>query len=96
MGLSGAVWIDADRNGKRNSARDYATLLISQGENNIGLLIRNLASYDEAVAIQAAALLHSKGIPLNGAAITKALRRATPETKAGFQRVIDALRTGTE
>lgn len=91
MGLSGAVWIDADRNGKRNSARDYAEHLSRQAGNDLNLLIQSLASYDEAVAIQVAALLYQKGKNLTGTEITKVLRRATPETKSAFQTVVREL-----
>ena len=91
MGLSGAVWIDADRNGKRNSARDYAENLFAQADNDLDVLIHHLASYDEAVAIQVAAILHQKGVNLAGPEVTRALRRANPETKSGFQTVIREL-----
>lgn len=91
MGLSGAVWIDADRNGKRNSAKDYAENLFNQADNDLNELIHNLSTYDEAVAIQVAALLHKKGVNLAGPEVSRALRRAKPETKSGFQTVIREL-----
>lgn len=91
FGLSGAVWLDADRNGKRDAAGDYARKLHEQVAGDFAALMQKLASYDEAVAIQVAALLHKEGKKLTGTEISKALRRASPETKSGFQRVIREL-----
>ena len=91
IGLTGAVWLDADKNGIRNSAYDYARTLYTQAEGNANALIQNLAPYDEAIAIQVAALLYKNGKKLTGIEITKALRRATPETKSAFQTVIREL-----
>ncbi|MEX2232147.1 MAG: CehA/McbA family metallohydrolase [Cyclobacteriaceae bacterium] len=91
VGISGAVWLDADKNGKRNCAKDYAEYLSIQAGRDINQLIKNLASFDQAVAIQTAALLHKKGSNLTGPEITKALRRASPETKSAFQIVIREL-----
>ncbi|MEX1239888.1 MAG: CehA/McbA family metallohydrolase [Cyclobacteriaceae bacterium] len=91
FGLSGAVWLDADRNAKRDAAFDYARSLQQQFSRDFAGLIQKLASYDEAVAIQVAALLHQKGENLTGTEISKALHHAAPETKSGFQRVIREL-----
>lgn len=91
LGLSGAVWLDGDRNGKRNSAFDYAQRLYTQSRGDIQALIKNLSAFDQAVATQVAAILHQSGKDLNAADITKALRKATPETKAAFAIVISEL-----
>lgn len=83
-GMSGAVWIDGDRNGKRNSAFDYARDLIAHANGDPRTLIQSLASYDEAVAVQAAALLYKEGANLKGASLARALRDAAPQTREGF------------
>ena len=88
LGLTGAVWLDGDRNRKRNSAREYAETLVRESGTDINALIRGLATFDESVSVQAAALLHQNGKNLTGADITKALRNASPETRAAFERVI--------
>jgi hypothetical protein len=85
--LSGAVWLDGDKNEKRNSARDYAETLVREAGSDIGTLVETLASFDEAVSVEAAALLHSKGKKLNGADVNRALQNASPETKSAFQTV---------
>jgi hypothetical protein len=92
LGISGAVWIDADRNRARNSAKDYAEKLLEQAGSNLDLLMKSLASYDEPVSVQAAALLHKKGKDLSGQDIIKALGRASPQTRSGFQIVINELK----
>lgn len=91
FGVSGAVWLDADRNGKRNSARDYAETIYRQTSGDIDAMIQQAASYDEAVAIQLAALLHKNGKDLRSPGISTALRRAAPATRAGFEQVIAEL-----
>jgi hypothetical protein len=92
FGISGAVWLDGDRNHRRNSARDYATALYSRARNDVSALLRSLSTYDESVSIQAAALLHQKGKNLNGTEITNALKKATPQTQAAFKAVIEEVK----
>ena len=88
VGLSGAVWLDGDKNEKRNPAVNYAESVWRQSDGNVSTLIQSLAAYDESISIQAAALLHKNGTNLNGPEMAKALRRASPETRSGFQTVI--------
>jgi hypothetical protein len=91
FGITGAVWVDGDRNRKLNSARDYADTIVKQAGNDLNLLMQSLASFDEAVAIQTAALLHQQGKDLAGPGITKALRAASPEINSAFRTVIGEL-----
>lgn len=88
MGSTGAVWLDADKDGKRNSANDYAKEILSLSNEEINKIIKSLASYDEAVAIQVASLLWKNGKNLTGSQISNAMKHATPATKAGFDIVI--------
>ncbi len=89
--VSGAVWIDGDKNGARNTAREYAETVIRQSGSDMKKLMDGLASYNESVSIQAAALLYKSGKDLSGATITQALGNASPVTQSGFQIVIDEL-----
>jgi hypothetical protein len=91
FGITGAVWVDGDRNRELNSARDYAETIMKQAGDDVTLLMQSLASFDEAVAIQTAALLHLQGKDLTGPGITKALRNASPEINSAFQTVVDEL-----
>jgi hypothetical protein len=59
LGVSGAVFVDADRNGRFESAFEYARRLVSGGEDAPALVAR-LARYDAAVAVQAASLLRAR------------------------------------
>lgn len=88
IGSTGAVWVDGDRDEKWNCAYEYARQLVNSSDQNIKSLIAKLASYDEAVAIQAAAILQLNGQAINSPEMTSALEQATPATKAGFQRFI--------
>src|SRR5262249_48029787 len=60
IGASGAVWIDADGDGKRTSAYAYAhRLMTTHGALKV---IAALSDYDEAVAVQVASLFKARGI----------------------------------
>ncbi|MDQ2656006.1 MAG: CehA/McbA family metallohydrolase [Bacteroidota bacterium] len=89
--VSGAVWLDGDKNGIRNTARDYAQTIVRQAGPDMKKLMQNLASFDESVAIQAAALLFKEGKDLQGAVISQALLEASPETQSSFSIVIGEL-----
>jgi hypothetical protein len=56
LGLSGAVFVDADRSGRFESALEYARREVSDSDQDRSLAAR-LGSYDVAVATQAASLL---------------------------------------
>ncbi len=88
LGSTGAVWIDADRNGKRNSAIDYALEIVSVTHGDINKIVKQLISFDEAVAMQVAALLWKDGKTLTSTEISNGLKRATPATQLGFQKII--------
>ena len=91
IGSTGAVWIDADKNGKRNCAYDYASELFSKTKTDPVKLVRSLAVYDQAIAVQAAVLLWQKGNDLREEPISRALRNAPPATREGFRVVIEDL-----
>jgi hypothetical protein len=88
FGSTGAVRIDADKDGKYNSPNDYAKKIVESSKNNIGEIIRILSSYDEAVAAQVAALLWKGGNNLVGAELKEALSKSTSATRAGFETVM--------
>ncbi|HEX5168307.1 MAG TPA: CehA/McbA family metallohydrolase [Cyclobacteriaceae bacterium] len=88
IGSTGAVWIDADNNGKRDSAYDYAKAIVDSSKGDVSRIVKKLDPYDGAVAAQAAALLWKSGLDLNTHEVLDAVRNAEPETKAGFERVI--------
>jgi hypothetical protein len=61
IGSTNPVWIDADGDGKFQSARDYAGVLVREAAGNEAKLKASLARYDESVAVQARALTQPEG-----------------------------------
>src|SRR5947207_6090934 len=92
IGSTGAVWIDADNDGQFTSAYEYAKELIEASKADMNMLMKKLSSFDEAVAIQVAAILYERGVDLTGPDITVPLAHASALTKAGFRRFIKALK----
>lgn len=90
-GFSGAVWVDADGDGKKTSAHEYALRLISKHPGDLPGLIAGLKLYDEAVAIQAAAILWEQGILPASGKMDKLLSGAAPVVKHGFSLFRQAL-----
>ncbi len=86
------MWIDADRNGRRDSAYEYAKAIVDSSKGDVNEIIKSLATYDEAVAAQAAALLWRNEVDLNSPEVSAAVMRAAPATKTGFGVVIAELR----
>lgn len=88
VGSSGAVWLDADGNGKRNSAYDYARRIVKQNEAIPEKVLKSLEAYDAAIAAQAAGLLEEQGSLLNGSS----LKNTQPQVRAGVQAYLQAKR----
>jgi hypothetical protein len=60
IGSTGAVWIDADGDGKFSSAYDYALRIVQNCGNQRACLDKKLRDHDEAVASQVANLLRKR------------------------------------
>ncbi len=88
ISTTGAVWIDGDKNGIRNSAFDYSTVIMDTSEGSIKKVMDMLRGYDRAVAIQVATLLWSHGKDLSSEEIRDALKDASDETREGFELVM--------
>jgi hypothetical protein len=92
MGATGAVWIDADGDGKKSCARDYAQRLLQSNKRRIPDLIMRLKDFDEAVAVQAANLLRARGISLRNPGIRQVAREAGPGVERAFEAYFEAWR----
>lgn len=92
MGSTGAVWIDADGDGKRTSAYEYARRLLARTGPNAAEVIRALRDDDQATATQAAGMLQAAGVSVEDPAILQAASSAGPQVERGFRRFIDAFR----
>jgi hypothetical protein len=88
IGCSGAIWVDADGDGRPTPAYTYAKKLVDLFGNNLDAILKKLNGYDEAVAVQVAALLQKDGIDLQRPGVTTALQSATAATRAGFNTFI--------
>jgi hypothetical protein len=67
IGVSGAVWLDHDGDGKPTSAFATAERLWRESKNDVSQLVRSLADTDEAIAAQSASILRARGVDLNAA-----------------------------
>lgn len=85
--ITGAVWVDGDKDGTRQSARGYAERLVKARSSNLKRLIRRLSAYDEATARQAAALLWKDGKDLAAPEVVDALSHAVTPVKRAFHDV---------
>lgn len=56
IGATGAVWLDEDGNGEKNSAYNYAKTLVESSEGTFEKLTEQLEGFDQAVTIQAAGI----------------------------------------
>ncbi len=92
MGSTGAVWFDGDKNRRLSSAFDYAQEIVDTSKGDISNIIKQLAAFDEAVAIQAAVILWNQGKILTAPEITKALESASAEVKSGFEIAMNEIR----
>ncbi len=92
IGASGAVWLDADGDGRRTPAFDYAQRLVAASGDDLPALVKSLADYDEAVAAQAAHLWQRPGRSLLSDESQAALKNAPPQTARGIRAYLDAWR----
>jgi hypothetical protein len=92
LGVTGAVWLDGDGDGRRTNAYEYARRVCDAWGGRTADLVRALAGYDEAVAAQAAGLLRGRGVSVSDPAIREAARRAGPQVGRGFEAFAQAWR----
>jgi len=90
LGVSGAVFVDADGSGAFDSARDYARRAIVD-TTDPAQLASALGRYDAAVATQAASLLRARDAAGFQTTIAAMLRTAPPKVASGLQAYLDAL-----
>ena len=92
MGISGAVWVDADLDGSVSSANTYARTLVTPHSANIPALLKAMSKYDEAVSTQVAGLLHQSGVDLSAPMITSPLSKASQDVQEGFRKFTNDLK----
>jgi hypothetical protein len=91
ISTTGAVWFDGDKNGTRNSAFYYATVIMDASEGSMKKVMEMLRGYDRAVAIQVATLLWTHGKDLSSDEVRSSLEDAALETREGFEQVMEEI-----
>ena len=84
VGCSGAIWLDVDGDGQSTSARKLAEQLVTAAAGDLPGLLAVLDGYDAAVVAQAAHLYHRHSEALLTPAAQRAIRAATPATRAAI------------
>jgi hypothetical protein len=84
LGATNPVWIDADDNGSYTSPRALATAVLEHTGTEPTRLIAALATYDEAVAAQAASLCQAHGVDVRANAFQSSLVQAAEPVRRGF------------
>ena len=93
IGCSGAIWLDADGDGKRQAPRDYARRALAKaGAELTPGLQKALTPYDSATAAQAAFLLDEMGIGVQSDRGLEFASKAPKHVGEGFRRYVGAWR----
>lgn len=85
LGISGAVWVDADGDGRRSSARDYAERICGQAAGDPDKLVTALSNYDAPTASHAAHVWRTSGRSLDDPNLVRAVRAAPVAVRDGFR-----------
>mgnify|MGYP003630011602 CR=1 FL=1 len=93
VGSTGAVWIDADGDGKKTPAYVYAERLVNEHADDLNALLKSLANYDQAVVLQAASLLRARGISPFDPQLVAALQDTARPVQIGFALYAEAWRS---
>jgi hypothetical protein len=78
------IRIDGDGDGIYSSPRDYARRALQAAGDSPERLMEALATYDEATAVQAAALCRERSVDLTTPAFRRAVDGAAPSVRHGF------------
>jgi hypothetical protein len=92
IGCSGAVWLDADGDGRRSSPRDYAEQLFADADDDLAALVEGLAGYDAATAAHAAHLFSATGGVLDSEESRRIVSAAADPVRDGFRDCREARR----
>jgi hypothetical protein len=92
LACSGAVWLDADGDGRRTPAYDYARRAFDAAGGSLPKLVELLTPHDQAVASQAAHLAQSAGQSLLSDESQAVWATAPAAVQAGIRAYLDAWR----
>jgi hypothetical protein len=91
IGISGAIWIDADADGRRSAPLAYATRIVEENPNNIAELVKSLSNYDASVALHTLELLRMRGVAITTPEIRTAFSGAGASSKTAYELYIREL-----
>lgn len=89
---TGAVFVDADGDGEWTSPKQYAERVVKAAKGDPADVVAGLAEYDEAVAAQAASLLHVAGFDPLSPRYRELVRDAPRPVRTGFEEYAAAWR----
>jgi hypothetical protein len=92
LGVSGAVWFDADGDGGHTPARKYAERALAAAGGDPAKLVAALGDYDAPIASQAAHLYRAAGGSLTAEPLVEALKTVPPAVAEGFRAYREAWR----
>ena len=92
LGVSGAIWLDGDADGRRSSPREYAERLFADGRGDLAKVCKSLEDFDGATAAQVAHLVRLAGVSPDAEQMSTLLRSAAPAVKQGFAAYRDTWR----
>ena len=92
LGCSGAVWLDADQDGRCSSAFDYAQRFILKSKGDIATLLNLLKDVDEAIILQVADVLQLSERSLLSPTNQKLLKASSPRIQKAVERYRQAWR----
>ena len=96
LGVSGAVWLDVDGNGRGTPAVELAGKAWGEAGGDLARLIGTLEGYDAAVAAQAAWLCTEAGHDLDSREARGMWQSAGGGVSRGFERFLEAHRLNQE
>ena len=88
LGITGAIRVDADKDGHFSSAYEYAKTIWDSARHEVKHYIGRLSGFDKSVAIQAASILDENQIDLAGTDVTSVLSHAQTQIRSGFEQYI--------
>lgn len=90
IGVSNAVWIDGDNDGRRSAPFAYAEKLVEKSSLDAARLAQSLEGYDSSVALQALDILRAQGIRLEDSQVAGAFQN--PALKNTYEQYISERR----
>jgi hypothetical protein len=88
IGATNPIRIDGDGDGKFSSAHDYAVRIADAANKDAKRIVEALRNYDEAVAIQTAAIARQRGFESKSPEFQRALSTA-PAVQRAFAKVLE-------